>query len=138
MAYSLNSITTVGDCDALLEQLSEDQLIFDNKRDNLVFKTTILAGNSDDFQALLESKKAAYAYEAPLYDSIPPGERKERARINLLDLESQISKMELNKERFGIIGKVLREHALSCATQQLDETTALIALVTAHKATLAA
>ncbi len=134
----LNSITSIADCDALLDQLNDDREVIENKKQNLIFKSNQLTDDALDFQALLDSKKAELEFDQPRYEAMPPSERKEIARLALLDLQSEIGKMELKKDRYGAIGSVLRELSLNNAIQQLAETDLLITQVTAYKAGLAA
>ena len=136
MAYSVNGITQIADCDVLLtwaqkekadltfQQLSEDRL------------TTKFATTSVEVQVILQSVIAELAALETVLAVLPEGPTKVSELKRKVKLEYKKFLLENRKESYGAVALLQKELDLQRVNQELDEVAIFIAAITARKAAL--
>lgn len=136
MAYSVNGITQIADCDVLLtwaqkekadltfQQLSEDRL------------TTKFASTSVEVQVILQSVIAELAALETVLAVLPEGPTKVSELKRKVKLEYKKFLLENRKESYGAVALLQKELDLQRVNQELDEVAIFIAAITARKAAL--
>jgi hypothetical protein len=136
MAYSVNGITQIADCDVLLtwaqkekadltfQQLSEDRL------------TTKFATTSVEVQVILQSVLSELAALESVLAVLPEGPTKVNELKRKVKLEYKKFLLENRKESYGAVALLQKELDLQRINQELDEVDVFIAAITARKAAL--
>jgi hypothetical protein len=136
MAYSVNGITQIADCDVLLtwaqkekadlnfQKLSEDRL------------TTRFASSAIEVQAILQSVIAEIAALETVIAALPNGPTKVNELKRKVKLEYKKFLLENRKETYGAVALLQKELDLQRINKELDEVDVFLAAITARKAAL--
>jgi hypothetical protein len=136
MAYSVNLLTTVADCDSVI-------LVAQKEKSDLSFRKTATerqkesyASNSISIDADIAATDAEIAALIPVVASLPAGAAKD-------DNETRLKKLELKKfllaqkdKNYGSVALLIRENDLERIVQEAAAVDAFIEAVNARKAAI--
>jgi hypothetical protein len=136
MAYSVNLLTTVADCDSVI-------LVAQKEKADLSFRKTATerqkesyASNSISIDADIAATDAEITALIPVVASLPAGAAKD-------DNETRLKKLELKKfllaqkdKNYGSVALLMRENDLERIVQEAAAVDAFIADVNARKAAI--
>jgi len=137
MAYSVEKLSSVADCDALTQLLVKE-------KDDLDFRVIVLnrqirsyTANAQELTADLIAVDAEIASLNTQLGVMPPGERREKLITDLDRTRLRKRTLSARQQDFGSVALVKREVELAMNTAQLAVVNAAIADVAARKVALA-
>jgi hypothetical protein len=138
MDYSLNQITTVAECDALLNiaQSEKDELTY--RQTTLNYQMESKAEDSAEFNAELTAANAELATLVNTLEVLPEGPNRVDVTIRKMRLELRIFTMNQRVNSYGIVAVIDRQFEITRVEEQLNIADAFIAQVEARKLQLAA
>ena len=136
MPYSINTLTTVADCDALISLANKDKKSYENKIYNLNFDLEISQDNAAARAARLLIVNSEIAMLDTVIDSMAEGQVKEDyITMRMRKIASQRS-LSSPGSSSNPVNRLDDELEIARLNLQLTETLSFIAAVEAHKATL--
>jgi len=138
MNYSLHTLTSINDCDALL------QFAYHKMNALTIKKTRNEQATEKHLETALEmkSKHDAMIQKISILETIisliPDSPVKESARKKKAILEHKKFILENRKEKIGTVALLENEIALACLNQDIQETEAFIAALEAKRSQLRA
>lgn len=136
MAYAVEKLTSVSDCDSVTKLLEKE-------KDDLDFRSIVLtrqiksyAGNASDIAADLIAADAEIASLNSQLEVVPAGERREKLITDLDRAKLRKRTLTARQLDYGTVALVEREVELGMATAQLGIVNAGLADVAARKAAL--
>jgi hypothetical protein len=138
MDYSLNQITTVAECDALLNiaQSEKDELTY--RQTTLNYQMESKAEDSAEFNAELTAANAELATLVNTLEVLPEGPNRVDVTIRKMRLELRIFTMNQRVNSYGIVAVIDRQFEITRVEEQLNIADAFINQVEARKLQLAA
>ena len=132
--YSLNMVTTIADCDALLDSanIERDELTYRKLQQERQYKS-VTAGTTW-VEAEISAVSSEIAGLEAVVTNLPAGPIKDQFESRLVKLRHKKFLLEERRERYGIIALLQKEYAISCIEKELVETDAYIDAVNARKA----
>lgn len=138
MNYSLNLVTTIADCDALLNMANDEKNTLEYRQTTLNYQLNNQAESSVEFASdLLAATTELQSVEASIAQMTEGDARNAQIRRKMT-LELKIFNMNLRAENYGITSVLSRQMEINQVAQQLEVTDAFIADVEARKLQLAA
>ena len=136
MAYSVESLTSVADCDLMLGMAARQKSDLSFRRTSLERQRTHYAENAVDVEAELIAANAEYTALETVIATLPEGQVKDdnTTRLKKLDLKRYL--LNEKKESYGGVALIDKEFDLARVDKQLDEADAFIAALQARKAAL--
>jgi hypothetical protein len=136
MPYSLNTLTTVADCNALITLANKDKKSYENRIYNLNFDLEISQDNASARAARLLIVNSEIAMLDTVIENMPEGQVKEDyITTRLRKIASQRS-LSSPGSSSNPVNRIDDELEIARLNLQLNETLSFIAAVEAHKATL--
>lgn len=136
MNYSVNNLTQVADCNALLTWAGKE-------RANLAFKklsderqTVRYAEASEELNALLQGVVAEIAAQETILSVLPDGPTKDDALEKKTRLEYKKFLLESRKESYGVVALLEKEMDLARVNLEIAEVDAFILAVETKRDTL--
>jgi hypothetical protein len=136
MAYSVNGITQVADCDVLLTWAQKEKADLSFRKLSEDRLTTKFETSSVEVQAILQGVIAELSALATVIAVLPDGPTKVEEIKRKVKLEYKKFLLENRKETYGAVALLQKELDLQRINKELDEADAFITTITAHKATL--
>jgi hypothetical protein len=136
MAYSVNKITSVADCDLLLAWAAKEKADLEFKRLSEERMTNNYSTTSIEIDAELQSVTAEIDATTTIIATLPEGESKVDAVKKKVKLEYKKFLLENRKESYGVVALLEKELDLTNVTQSLNEIDAFTAEINARKALL--
>jgi len=136
MNYSLDKVTTVEACDALLEVAQEDKESLERRRRNLDEAIDNFDERTTDIGTEHTAVIALLASYTTLYGSLPEGKDKVEINLEIKRLEArkaQLDKMVIGYSVYALLGKQVDFNLLDA---QVNITDAYIAAVQAKRTAL--
>ncbi|RYD69925.1 MAG: hypothetical protein EOP53_26320 [Sphingobacteriales bacterium] len=133
MNYSVNSLTTVGDCDVLLTFAAKERADLDYKKISDERITTRFAQSAAEIDAQLLGVNAEIAATEIIISTLPEGPSKEDAVEKKVTLVYKKFQLEIRKERYGTVALLEKEMDLGRVHQELREVDAFITAVTTKR-----
>ncbi|MEN9640568.1 MAG: hypothetical protein RLZZ262_2437 [Bacteroidota bacterium] len=138
MNYSLNLVTTIADCDALLNMANDEKNTLEYRQTTLNYQLNNQTESSVEFASdLLAATTELQSVEASIAQMTEGDARNAQIRRKMT-LELKIFNMNLRAENYGITSVLSRQMEINQVAQQLEVTDAFIADVEARKLQLAA
>jgi hypothetical protein len=137
MDYSLEKLTTVAECDALLELAVKDKESTERRRRNLGESIDTFDERTGDYGAELESTDTLIETYTAAYEALPEGKNKLTLLLQIKRLEArkvQLDKLVTGYNANSLIGKQADFNLLD---SQVPAHDALIAAIQARRAALA-
>ena len=136
MAYSINRIKQVADCDVLLTWAGKEkaELVFKKLSEDRL--TTKFETSSLEVQAILDGVIAEIAAVDMVIGILPEGSTKADEQKKKVKLEYKKFLLENRKESYGTVALLQKELDLQRINNELEEVEEYIAALMAHKATL--
>jgi hypothetical protein len=136
--YSLNLVTTIADCDALLNMANDEKNTLEYRQTTLNYQLNNQTESSVEFASdLLAATTELQSVEASIAQMTEGDARNAQIRRKMT-LELKIFNMNLRAENYGITSVLSRQMEINQVAQQLEVTDAFIADVEARKLQLAA
>ena len=136
MSYSINSVSTITECDALLTMAQKEKSDLDYRKITLNRdKTEALTNGPEVDQELSVISTEITALKA-IFSTLPAGDTKD-------DYEDRIKRAELRKraltrkeENYGLVAGITLELDIARVEKEMEEINTFITEVTAKRATL--
>ncbi len=133
MAYSVELLGSIADCDTLLKKLEKEKEDLDFRTIQVTRQRKIYAANSVDIAADLQAVEGEITTLTAMLATLAEGDRKEDT-ITDLDRAKLRKRLLLDRQKdYGSIALIERELELAMAAAQLAEVTAAIEAVTTQK-----
>ncbi len=136
MAYTVNGITQVADCDLLLSWAQKERAELSFKKLSEDRLTTKFETSSIEVQAILQGVLAELAAIDTVIAVLPDGPTKVNEQKRKVKLEYKKFLLENQKESYGAVALLQKELDFERVNNELEEVDAFITAITAHKATL--
>ncbi len=136
MAYSVNKITTVADCDLVLAWAAKEKADLEFKKLSEERMTTNYSITAIEIDAELQSVNTEIDATTTIIATLPEGQSKEDAVKKKVKLEYKKFLLETRKESYGVVALLEKELDLAQVTQSLTEIDAFTAAINARKALL--
>lgn len=136
MNYSVNNLTQVADCNALLTWAAREKADLTFKKLSEERLTTKYAETAVELDAVLQGVLAELAATETIISVLPEGTSKEDAINKKTRLEYKKFLLENRRESYGVVALLEKEMDLARIQQELVEVDAFIAAVEAKKSTL--
>lgn len=137
MQYSVNSLTTVADCDTLLADAEGELKALRHRADNLDYARDSTSEASAETQAAIASLDAEIEALTTVIPTLAEGTKaRKNSEIDLRTATFRRAKLNDRQEARGPVALLLRERNLAETQVQIAEVEALITAVTARKAAL--
>ena len=134
--YSVTNITTIADCDVLLNMANKEKADLAFKKLSEERLVTNYSTTSVEIDAVLQGVLAEISAVDTIIATLPEGATKENEEKRKVRLEYKKFLLENRKESYGAVALLEKELDLERVNKQLDEVNLFIDAVTAHKATL--
>jgi hypothetical protein len=134
--YSVTNITTIADCDVLLNMANKEKADLTFKKLSEERLVTNYSTTSVEIEAILQGVVAEINAVNSIIAVLPEGPTKESEEKRKIRLEYKRFLLENRKESYGAVALLEKELDLERVNKQLDEVNAFIDSVTTHKNTL--
>ena len=134
--YSVTNLTTIADCDVLLNMANKEKADLAFKKLSEERLVTNYSITSVEIDAVLQGVIAEIAAVDSILAVLPNGPTKDSEEKRKVRLEYKKFLLENRKESYGAVALLEKELDLERVNKQLDEVNLFIDAVTAHKATL--
>lgn len=138
MNYSVQNLTQVSDCNALLTWAAREKSDLNFKKLSDERLTVRFAETSQELDAILQGVLAELAATETIIAVLPEGPSKDEAINKKTRLEYKKFLLENRKESYGTVALLEKEMDLARVEQEIEEVDAFIAAVEEKKAALAA
>ena len=136
MAYSVNGITQVADCDVLLIWAQKEKAELSFKKLSEDRLTTKFETSAVEIQAILQGVLAELSAIDTVIALLPDGPTKVNEMKRKVKLEYKKFLLEDRKESYGAVALLQKELDFERVNSELEEVEGFITVITAHKATL--
>ena len=137
MNYSLNQMTTIAECDALLNTVRSEKSDLAYRQTTLNYQLENKAEDSATFNAELNAATAELANLLPTLETMTEGPHKVDAIERKMRLELRIFSMTNRADNYGIKAVLVREFDIARVEAQLTLADDLISQIEARKVQLA-
>lgn len=138
MNYSVQNLTQVSDCNALLTWAAREKSDLNFKKLSDERLTVRFAETSQELDAILQGVLAELAATETIIAVLPEGPSKDEAINKKTRLEYKKFLLENRKESYGTVALLEKEMDLARVEQEIEEVDAFIAAVEEKKAALKA
>ena len=136
MAYSVNGITQIADCDVLLIWAQKEKAELSFKKLSEDRLTTKFETSAVEIQAILQGVLAELSAIDTVIALLPDGPTKANELKRKVKLEYKKFLLEDRKESYGAVALLQKELDFERVNSELEEVEGFITIITAHKATL--
>lgn len=137
MNYSVQNLTQVADCDALLNWAAKEKADLNFKKLSDERMTARYAENAQELDVALQSVIAELGALETIIPALPEGPTKDDAIEKKVRLEYKKFLLETRRESYGTVALLEKEMDLGRVIQEIAEVDAFIAAVETKKASLA-
>ena len=134
--YTVSNLTTIADCDVLLNMANKEKADLTFKKLSEERLVTNYSTTSVEIDAILQGVIAEIAAVNSILAVLPDGPTKDTEEKRKVRLEYKKFLLENRKESYGAVALLEKELDLERVNKQLDEVNLFIDAVTTHKATL--
>ena len=138
MNYSVQNLTQVSDCNALLTWAAREKSDLNFKKLSDERLTVRFAETSQELEAILQGVLAELAATETIIAVLPEGPSRDEAINKKTRLEYKKFLLENRKESYGTVALLEKEMDLARVEQEIEEVDAFIAAVEEKKAALKA
>lgn len=132
--YSVDQLTTVEDCNAVLNIATKEQKDLEWKRISIERQKEMYSENAVEISTELAAKEAELTALDAVIAGLPEGDLKEENIKKRKRAEYSIFLLTDRKANYGAVALLDKEYDLQCVLQALEETATFIAEVQARKA----
>ena len=136
MSYSINELTTVADCDALLQIAAMDRKDLDYKRIQQERQYETVTTGTAGIEAELAGVDAEIHGTENALTDMPEGPIKKTYQSKLVKLNHKKFLLNERRERYGTLALLQKEFALATIDKQLVEITDYVDAITTRKGEL--
>lgn len=137
MSYSVNLLTTPGDCDAAIAMADSELRDLQHREDNLDYVRANSTESATEVQAEMTSLTAEIDALNTIIPTLAAGTKARKSNeISLRRATNRQAILNDKQDSRGPVALLTRELQLAQVQAQITETTAFKAAVVAHKATL--
>jgi hypothetical protein len=136
MIYSVQNLTEVADCNALLNWAARERADLNFKKLSDERLTSRYTETSQELDAILQGVLAELAATETIIAVLPDGPTKEDAINKRTRLEYKKFLLETRKASYGTVALLEKEMDLGRVNQEIAEVESFITAVEAHKTTL--
>lgn len=136
MSYSVNKLTTVADCDSVLEIAAKEKADLEFRKTSLQRRQQSYSERSVALEADLAAVTAELGSVTTILGNLPAGDTKDDMEKRKRKLEYRKFTLEDRSKDFGAIALLEKEMEVAQVQKQIDEIDAFVSAVTTHKATL--
>ncbi|WP_345056256.1 hypothetical protein [Hymenobacter glaciei] len=137
MAYSVNLLTTVAECDAALAAADSELRDLQHREENLDYARENTTESATEVQAEMASLTAEISALNSIIPTLADGTRaRKNNEINLRRANNRQAILNDKQDLRGPVALLIRELGLAKVQAQITETNAFKAAVTARKAAL--
>lgn len=137
MNYSVNKITSMADCDSLIEVANKEKDDLQYRKTTVTHQNANFASTAAEVEADLNSTNAQLTALNTVIAGLPNGTIKDANVTKQKRLELKAFLLNQKKENYGVIALLQNEMEQAAIDAQIAEVDAFVATVQAHKATLA-
>ena len=131
--YSVNQLTTVADCDAVLSIATKEQKDLEWKKLSFERQKEMYSENAVEVSTELAAKQAELAALDAVIATLPDGELKEENLKKRRRVDYNIFLLNDRKANYGAVALLEKEFDLQRVLRELEEANAFIAEVQARK-----
>jgi hypothetical protein len=136
MNYSLEKITTVAACDALLELAQEDKENLERRRRNMGESIDTFDERTDDYGTELESVETLLETYAAAYAALPEGKNKVNIFLEIKRLESRKAQLDKIVSGYNVHSLIEKQVDFNLVDSQVPVLNAYIVAVQAKRTAL--
>lgn len=136
MDYSLEMITTVAECDALLLQAGEDQETLERRRRNLDESIGNFGERTHDYSTEMQSVITLLETYTLAYDALPEGKNKMTIYLEMKRMETRKAQLDKSVASYNASSLIGKQVDLNLLTTQLPMLMAYIAALQARRTAL--
>lgn len=134
--YSITNLTTVADCDVLLNMANKEKADLNFKKLSDERLVNNYSNTSVEISVILQGILAEISAVTTVLNVLPEGPTKDAEEKRKVRLEYKKFLLETRKESYGAVALLEKQLDLERITKQIDEVDAFILAITNHKATL--
>ena len=134
--YAVSNLTTVADCDVLLNMANKEKADLNFKKLSDERLVNNYSNTSVEISGILQSVLAEIAAVTTVLNVLPEGPTKDAEEKRKVRLEYKKFLLETRKESYGAVALLEKQLDLERITKQIDEVDAFIVAISNHKATL--
>ena len=134
--YSVTNITTIADCDVLLNMANKEKADLNFKK---LYEQRLVSNYSNtsvEISVFLQGILAEISAVTTVLNVLPEGPTKDAEEKRKVRLEYKKFLLETRKESYGAVALLEKQLDLERITKQIDEVDAFILAITNHKDTL--
>ncbi len=134
--YSISNLTTVADCDVLLNMANKEKADLNFKKLSDERLVNNYSNTSVEISVILQGILAEISAVTTVLNVLPEGPTKDAEEKRKVRLEYKKFLLETRKESYGAVALLEKQLDLERVSKQIDEVDAFILAITNHKATL--
>jgi hypothetical protein len=136
MDYSLEKLTTVAECDALLELAVKDKESAERRRRNLGESIDTFGERTGDYSSELESVETLLETYAVAHEALPEGKNKMTIFLQIKRLEARKAQLDKIVTGYNVNSLIGKQADFNVLDSQVPAIDALIAAVQARRTAL--
>lgn len=134
--YSISNLTTVADCDVLLNMANKEKADLNFKKLSDERLVNNYSNTSVEISVILQGILAEISAVTTVLNVLPEGPTKDAEEKRKVRLEYKKFLLETRKESYGAVALLEKQLDLERINKQIDEVDAFILAITNHKSTL--
>jgi hypothetical protein len=134
--YSISNLTTVADCDVLLNMANKEKADLNFKKLSDERLVNNYSNTSVEISVILEGVIAEISAVTTVLNVLPEGTTKDAEEKRKVRLEYKKFLLETRKESYGAVALLEKQLDLERVNKQIEEVDAFIVAISNHKATL--
>jgi len=134
--YAVTNLTTVADCDVLLNMANKEKADLNFKKLSEERLVNNYSSTSVEISVFLQGILAEISAVTTVINVLPEGPTKEAEEKRKVRLEYKKFLLETRKESYGAVALLEKQLDLERVINQIDEVDAFILAISNHKATL--
>jgi hypothetical protein len=134
--YAVTNLTTVADCDVLLNMANKEKADLNFKKLSDERLVNNYSNTSVEISVILQGILAEISAVTTVLNVLPEGPTKDAEEKRKVRLEYKKFLLETRKESYGAVALLEKQLDLERVINQIDEVDAFILAISNHKATL--
>jgi hypothetical protein len=130
MNYTVTLLTTVPDCQALINIASAEKEALGYRKTGMERQKQSATLNAAEIETELASVNAEMAALQTVLDSLPDGPTRVETFRKFKKAEYKKFLLEQRKENYGVLSLLEKEYDIACIEKDIEETDAFITAVT--------
>lgn len=134
--YAVSNLTTVADCDVLLNMANKEKADLNFKKISEQRLVNNYSNTSVEISVFLQGILAEISAVTTVLNVLPEGPTKDAEEKRKVRLEYKKFLLETRKESYGAVALLEKQLDLERVSKQIDEVDAFILAISNHKASL--